>query len=91
MLNSFVSLGLAPLISFVFRGLAPRRSHGLFDAQSLSKETPTLLFEVQWRPRMESAIPKWETSAHLLRSNICRKKNLRPSTCYEFRYADYGV
>ena len=58
----------------------------MFDAQSLTKETPTLLFEVQWRPRMESAIPKWETSAHLLRSNICRKKNLRPSTCYEFRY-----
>jgi hypothetical protein len=44
-----------------------------------------VLFEVQWRQRLESGVPKWETSAHLLRSNICRKKNLKLSTCYEFR------
>ena len=34
---------------------------------------------------MERAMPPWEVSSFLLRSNTCRKKNLKSSTCYEFR------
>ena len=44
-----------------------------------------VLFEVQWRQRVDSGVPRWEASAQLLRSNTCRKKNLKLSTCYEFR------
>ena len=60
-------------------------SHADFDKKSMSSATPGVLFEIQWRSRMERALPLWETSSFLLRSNVCRKKNLKNSTCYEFR------
>ena len=59
--------------------------HGDFDKATMATSMPGVLFELQWRSRMERAMPPWETSSFLLRSNTCRKKNLRSSTCYEFR------
>jgi hypothetical protein len=89
---------LAPVDSFVSCALLlPPNHHSLFFVFGATPPRPTVcassvvqkqlkvLFEVQWRQRLESGVPKWETSAHLLRSNICRKKNLKLSTCYEFR------
>ncbi|KAJ8610373.1 hypothetical protein CTAYLR_003877 [Chrysophaeum taylorii] len=43
-------------------------------------------FELQWRVRAESGRPnKWETSQQLILRSTCRKRNLRPGNCYEFR------
>jgi curved DNA-binding protein CbpA len=59
--------------------------HRDFDKLTMATSTPSILFELQWRSRMERAMPPWEVSSFLLRSNTCRKKNLKSSTCYEFR------
>ena len=43
-------------------------------------------YELQWRLRCESGRPKtWETSQQLILRTTCRKRNLRPASCYEFR------
>mmetsp|Transcript_17432 Transcript_17432/g.35430 ORF Transcript_17432/g.35430 Transcript_17432/m.35430 type:complete len:968 (-) Transcript_17432:38-2941(-) len=41
-------------------------------------------YELQWRQRGKS-IMEWNTSPTLIVSNSCRKKNLEPGLCYEFR------
>lgn len=44
-------------------------------------------YELQWRLRAaEGAKPKaWDTSPQLILRGSCRKRNLKPATCYEFR------
>eukprot|EP00903_Cladosiphon_okamuranus_P014500 g13450.t1 len=44
----------------------------------------TTAFELQWRQRGRSA-SDWVTSPTLIVGKSCRKKNLAPCTCYEFR------
>lgn len=41
-------------------------------------------YELQWRARGQRLV-EWETSTQLILGTTCRKKNLVPSTCYEFR------
>ncbi|CAM9676809.1 unnamed protein product [Discosporangium mesarthrocarpum] len=41
-------------------------------------------YELQWRQRGRAA-SEWVTSPTLVVGNTCRKKNLEPCTCYEFR------
>jgi len=44
-------------------------------------------YELQWRLRSDSGKPPktWDTSQQLILRTTCRKRNLRPATCYEFR------
>ncbi|CBJ26985.1 Heat shock protein 40 like protein/ DnaJ domain containing protein [Ectocarpus siliculosus] len=44
----------------------------------------TTAFELQWRQRGRTA-SEWVTSPTLVVGKSCRKKNLAPCTCYEFR------
>ncbi|CAN0079544.1 unnamed protein product [Pylaiella littoralis] len=44
----------------------------------------TTAYELQWRQRGRSA-SDWVTSPTLVVGKSCRKKNLAPCTCYEFR------
>ncbi|CAM9130757.1 unnamed protein product [Scytosiphon promiscuus] len=44
----------------------------------------TTAFELQWRQRGRAA-SDWVTSPTLVVGKSCRKKNLTPCTCYEFR------
>ena len=41
-------------------------------------------FELQWRQRGKE-LQEWTTSPQLILATACRKRNLAPATCYEFR------
>jgi hypothetical protein len=41
-------------------------------------------YELQWRERSKT-LDEWKTSPTLIVSGSCRKKNLSPQKCYEFR------
>ena len=47
----------------------------------------SVAYELQWRQKGGSSVPPgdWNTSATLIVGTSCRKKNLFPNTCYEFR------
>lgn len=46
----------------------------------------TKAYELQWRTLTENGKPKnWETGQQLILRSTCRKRNLRPGSCYEFR------
>lgn len=46
----------------------------------------TKAYELQWRIFPENGKPKnWETGQQLILRSTCRKRNLRPGSCYEFR------
>ena len=56
----------------------------VWEAGEGSTQGHNVAYELQWRERGKS-ISEWNTSPTLIVSLSCRKKNLKPSTCYDFR------
>ena len=56
---------------------------GASNSADKEKEGSTA-YELQWRARGQT-LAEWETSTQLILGTTCRKKNLKTSTCYEFR------